>query len=616
MRKLGVAMMLAVTQAYGPLAPPEVPVVVPNDNRSAAGVLRGDTLTIRLEARLGAWRPDLDVDTAVTVQAFAEEGGAPRIPGPLLRVTQGTHVVATVRNSLVDTLIIRGLRGEPFPTDTVLIAPGETREVRFTARAPGTYMYYGTTTYSRLAQRHGRDSQLTGVMIVDPAGAPRDTAERIFVVTVIEHYPIDSVSKRPKEEIWETAVNGRSWPHTERLEYPVGAPVRFRWVNGSDRFHPMHLHGFHFRVLGTGTGNRYTQLPPSDQPMAVTQLMLPGENFAMEWTPTRAGRWLMHCHMQPHITPYPERPDSAHHQDVRNVEQHPIAGMAGLIVGITTHDTARAPVLAGVPRGRQFRLLAQRARAGSGPLAAQGYVIQRGREPARDSVEVPGSPLILARGERAVITVVNRLPRPTTVHWHGMELESVYDGVSGWSRTGGSVAPLLAPNDSFTVAFTPPRAGTFIYHTHMDEGMQLMSGMYGPMIVLEPGQKHDPASDLTFVVGGAVVNDSLTPAVNGARSAPPLELVLGKTYKLRFINIDFVELARVTLTADSVPVRWRAIAKDGADLPPALVQDKAADFRFGVGETYDFELRPERRGDLKLTTRIHGVEINRVLRVK
>lgn len=262
-----------------------------------------------------------------------------------------------------------------------------------------------------------------------------------------------------------------------------------------------------------------------------------------------------------------------------------------------------------------MRLIAQRART-SGKDAAHGFVLQRDREPARDSVEVPGSPLVLTRGQRAVITVVNRLPKPTSVHWHGMELESVYDGVAGWSRTSGSIAPLLAPGDSFTVAFTPPRAGTYMYHTHMDEGSQLMTGMYGPMLVLEPGQTFDPARDLVFTIGGAVANDTAGPALNGKRSAPPLELARGQSYRLRFINLDFVELARVTLTRDSVPVEWRAIAKDGADLPMAATRTVPADFRFGVGEAYDFELRPSAPGDLVLTARIHGVNLTRILRVR
>ena len=76
-----------------------------------------------------------------------------------------------------------------------------------------------------------------------------------------------------------------------------------------------------------------------------------------------------------------------------------------------------------------------------------------------------------------------------------MELESYYDGIAGWSGTPGHIAPMIEPGASFVVTFTPPRAGTFIYHTHLDDIRQLSSGLYGPIIVLEPGQSLDPDRD-------------------------------------------------------------------------------------------------------------------------
>ena len=71
-----------------------------NDNRVAAGTLRAGVLTLRLEARVGMWHPDGDDAPGAALPAFAEEGRAPRIPGPLIRVRAGTEVVATVRAQL------------------------------------------------------------------------------------------------------------------------------------------------------------------------------------------------------------------------------------------------------------------------------------------------------------------------------------------------------------------------------------------------------------------------------------------------------------------------------------------------------------------------------------
>src|SRR5262249_13853983 len=110
-----------------------------------------------------------------------------------------------------------------------------------------------------------------------------------------------------------------------------------------------------------------------------------------------------------------------------------------------------------------------------------------------------GPPIVLSRGEPVEIDIVNRLKVPTAIHWHGIELESFYDGVPGWSGSGTQITPPIAPGASFVARMAPPRAGTFIYHTHWHDLSQLTNGLYGPLIVLPPGEKFDPASDLTFV---------------------------------------------------------------------------------------------------------------------
>ena len=625
-------LLLALRQAPSEPARPEVsavtlagrmprPVetVVPNDNRSPGGARRGGVLRLRLVARLATWRPSQQVDSTVTVMTFAEDGGAPRIPGPLLRAPEGTEVRVSVRNALPDsTLVVHGLRAGTVADDTVQVAPGAVREVTFRAGAPGTYLYWGTTTHSPIADRPWRDAQLTGGIVIDPRGVRPDPAERLFVMTVLDLYASDTVRNKKKEDVWERAINGRSWPQTERLTYAVGDTVRWRWINGSYLPHPMHLHGFHFRVLSKGERNADTTYAPGQERTVATEFMVAGSTFRMEWVPTRAGAWLMHCHMIPHITPFPERPDSVRGHDLHDLARHPLDAMAGLVLGVTTVERRGAAASSAPPTPtRRLRLFAQQAPADSGKPARRGYVQQRGAEPRADSVPITSAPLVLTRGETTGITVVNRLREPTTVHWHGMELESVFDGVSGWSRTGANLAPLLAPGDSFTVAFTPPRAGTFMYHTHMDEGAQLQTGLYGPLIVLEPGARWDPTTDFVFLFGGAVERDTLAVAINGRREPPPMELRAGITYRLRLANIHPADAAVVELTADSTPVAWRPLAKDGADLPPRdRVPAPARLHRFGVGETYDFAWTPARPMDAVLTVRIGRQVRRQVLRVR
>ncbi|MEX0909379.1 MAG: multicopper oxidase domain-containing protein, partial [Gemmatimonadaceae bacterium] len=366
----------------------------------------------------------------------------------------------------------------------------------------------------------------------------------------------------------------------------------WRWVNASNRSHPMHLHGFHFLVTATGTGQRDSLYAPESTRLAVTELVQAGRTFALEWVPRRAGNWLTHCHMIPHIVPHPKRPDSSRAHDVHDYLRHPLESMAGLVLGVTTSGDDVAPE-SRAPAKTHRRLFIQQSSDTSAPWK-KGFVLQRGLEPRPDSVEIPGAPLVVTRGEKVSVTVVNRLKQASSVHWRGMELESVFDGVAGYSGIGNTRAPLIAPGDSFTVSFTPPRAGTYMYHTHMDEEDQLTAGLYGPIIVLEPGERYDPSRDFSFTMG---VGPNPAPAkrgraLNGSLNPPPRTLKAGLTYRLRLINLGFAEAEGFRLTAaDSSEQTWRLISKDGA-----AVTGKAngpARQLVGVGESYDFEWTPK-----------------------
>jgi FtsP/CotA-like multicopper oxidase with cupredoxin domain len=122
--------------------------------------------------------------------------------------------------------------------------------------------------------------------------------------------------------------------------------------------------------------------------------------------------------------------------------------------------------------------------------------------PAADSVPVPSSLLVLRRGEPVRITIVNHTRAPTGVHWHGIEVPSYSDGVGGWSGSGTSMAPMIAPGDSFVAAFTPPRAGTFMYHAHSNESFQVSLGLYGALLVVDSAA-YDPRHERIIILGSA-----------------------------------------------------------------------------------------------------------------
>jgi FtsP/CotA-like multicopper oxidase with cupredoxin domain len=330
--------------------------------------------------------------------------------------------------------------------------------------------------------------------------------------------------------------------------------------------------------------------------------MTPGSTFRMEWVPIRAGNWIFHCHILDHIVPSLERGQAEREHDLMNVEQHALDAMGGLVLGMTITENGSEEALE-APYQR-LRLVALETSDDNGRLI-RGFALDDDRAGSNDTPMVPGPPLLLTRGETTEITVVNRLSEPTTIHWHGLELESVFDGVAGWSRTRSRVAPLIVPGDSFVVRIDPPRAGTFIYHTHMDETDQLVQGMFGPFLVLEPGDEYEPEHDRVFVIGGAVEGDYPT-TLNGRREPPMMSFRAGESYRLRFVHITRGAAADITLTKNGSPVQWRAIAKDGADLPEALRLEGNAEFTSNTGQTFDFLWTPTDRGDVTLALTHEG----------
>jgi FtsP/CotA-like multicopper oxidase with cupredoxin domain len=155
---------------------------------------------------------------------------------------------------------------------------------------------------------------------------------------------------------------------------------------------------------------------------------------------------------------------------------------------------------------------------------------------------------------------------------------------------------MIAPGDSLVVRFAPPRAGTFMYHSHSNEMQQIASGLYGTIVVREPGAPRDTTADrvLVFADGGPTINFFVPPPpvlVNGHADPAPMTVPAGRTVRLRMVNIRSELLTRVALLADSVPVRWRVVAKDGMPVAASRQRDVPASLVFSPGEIYDVEVQ-------------------------
>jgi FtsP/CotA-like multicopper oxidase with cupredoxin domain len=182
--------------------------------------------------------------------------------------------------------------------------------------------------------------------------------------------------------------------------------------------------------------------------------------------------------------------------------------------------------------------------------------------------QVPG-PIIEARqGEPLEVRFTNRLPEPTTIHWHGLRVPAAMDGTP-------DTQPLVQPGETFVYRFTPPDAGTFWYHLHSNESEQLEQGLYGALIVrgdAEPIADHERIlvlDDLKLDRHGAIASfgglkqrhdgrEGDVRLVNG-HAEPELSMAAGQIERWRIINASSARYVRLSIGG----APFRIIGTDG-----------------------------------------------------
>ena len=116
---------------------------------------------------------------------------------------------------------------------------------------------------------------------------------------------------------------------------------------------------------------------------------------------------------------------------------------------------------------------------------------------------IPGPEIRVRKGDTIQAALMNRLPAPTTVHWHGVALRNDMDGVPGITQVR------VAAGQDFTYRFTAADAGTYWYHPHV--GVQLDRGLYGPLIVEDPAEPAAYDHDWTVVLDDWIDGTGYTP---------------------------------------------------------------------------------------------------------
>jgi len=118
--------------------------------------------------------------------------------------------------------------------------------------------------------------------------------------------------------------------------------------------------------------------------------------------------------------------------------------------------------------------------------------------------------------------------------------------------------------------------------------------------LVEPGQLPDAAIDHVYVIGQGPDEEKDPILLNGVGELPAASWRIGSQQRVRLVGITGVQTVRVRLLRNGQTVTWRALAKDGADLPVALATLRAAEVDLSPGETWDFAYAADERATLRL----------------
>jgi len=224
--------------------------------------------------------------------------------------------------------------------------------------------------------------------------------------------------------------------------------------------------------------------------------------------------------------------------------------------------------------------------------------------------QIPGPEIRVTEGDKVRITFTNKLPKATTIHWHGLDVPNSMDGVPGLTQDA------VKSGTSFTYEFTAGPAGTRFYHAHgsggPDEAQQLDMGLSGAFIV-EPAGYQKPDKEYTLVLDewqksgsdfNMAIQDMNTTSgamnmnynlftINGLAypDTKPLDVKQGDKVRIRLINAGTSATHPMHLHGQ----QFKVVATDG-NLVPEAAQLTKNTISVSPGETYDIEFTANNPG--------------------
>ena len=212
----------------------------------------------------------------------------------------------------------------------------------------------------------------------------------------------------------------------------------------------------------------------------------------------------------------------------------------------------------------------------------------------------PGPTIEVVEGDRVRIFVTNRLPEHTSIHWHGQRLPNGMDGVTGLTQPG------IQPGKTFVYEFVARRPGTFMYHPHADEMVQMAMGMMGFWVThpKNPAQ-HRVDRDFVFLLNAYDIEPgSYTPRVNemldfnlwtfNSRAFPGID-----TMNVRLNDRVRIRVGNLTMTNHPIHLHGHEFEVTGTDggwtRPESRWPEVTTDV--GVGQMRAIEFMANEPGD-------------------
>lgn len=212
----------------------------------------------------------------------------------------------------------------------------------------------------------------------------------------------------------------------------------------------------------------------------------------------------------------------------------------------------------------------------------------------------PGPTIEAVEGDRVRIYVTNKLNEPTSIHWHGIILPNGMDGVSGLNQKS------IQPGQTFKYEFTLKQNGTFMYHPHTDEMIQIALGMEG-FFIIHPKDGDNPPVDRDFAI---FLHEWRVPM--GGKTPIPFEMLDFNLFTFNSVLYPNIE-SLVVKTGDRVRIRLGnvmmnthpihlhghefLVTRRGAKRLPPAAQYSEVTVLVAPGETRDIELIADNPGD-------------------